>query len=134
MKYPFVEPIFIFVIVIFVSLFSGLFVGERFAISDENWRIIDSCYFQIFIGLVIIGIIYYCKFSVHSIRKQDSSFINADDIDDIGDIVENLKEELEKVLKDPRLNYETKLIYAEKTVETIQTIRKADNKSSGGMS
>lgn len=127
-KYPFVESIFIFLLGALIGFFSNLFTGDILSVHAENWRFVDSWYLWVIIVLIIIGVVYYWKFSAFSIAKQQNRNLqNAADI-----IINTLANEPKKIFKsNSPISYEKRLTLVKKV---IQTMREVDTKLSGGAS
>ena len=126
-KYPFVESIFLFVNGILIGIFSSLFTGEILAADDEHWRFVDSLHIWIVVFLMVVGIVYYWKFSSYSIGKQISSAKIAADT-----IIDTLANETKKMLEsDAPITFEKRLTLVKKTTQVIYEV---DAKLSGGVS
>jgi K+ transporter len=69
-KYPFVESILIFILGIAIGILTNLFTDDITSAHADNWRVVDSGYLWIIIGLIAISVFYYWKFSSYSIGKQ----------------------------------------------------------------
>lgn len=123
-KYPFVEPILLFVIGILIGIFSSLLTGEISAANNDNWRIVDSHFFRIVSFMTITGIVYYWKFSSYSIGKQiHNSRITSNALIDL--ILIETKKMAEN---DSSIAFEKKLMLIQKSASTI---RKVDETLSG---
>jgi len=126
-KYPFVEPIFLFLLGIFVGAFINLFTGKISSGQIIGWQILRSKYFWITVFFLFFGIIYYWKFSSFAITRKNTSTIKAGDT-----IIDTLTKELTKMLeKDDPIAFKQHLPLVR---ETIQVIKEVDKELIGGIS
>jgi len=70
-KYPFAEPLFLYLSGIGIGFVLSLLNTEFSARNSvPNWNVLGSSFFWISTICILISIVYYCKFSSYSLGKQ----------------------------------------------------------------
>lgn len=62
-KYPFIEKFVDFMLSITAGVFAGLFTNDINKIGIAEWKWYQSLYLWVLLLIIIISLIYYCKFS-----------------------------------------------------------------------
>jgi len=113
---------------VLIGIFSNLLASDISSDHSDNWKMLYSRYLWILIVLIIIGIIYYWKFSSFiRVRKPINNSQSA-----ANTIIETLVNKIEKMnISDKPITYERMLIIAQKTTQVIHEV---DTKLLGGSS